>query len=163
MTMGKQEIEDSLLDLLIMAYVFGNEDVNKSLNEKREPDVNKMKKSVDKKIDGKTWTERVRESTTVEELKRIAITESHRVFCDGQWDSAKGRATHKTWVTKQDEKVRDSHWYLDGLTVKIDEYFYTLNGDRAKHPGEFGVASEDINCRCRLKYSKRSEGEEDEG
>lgn len=161
--MDKTEIEDSLLDLLIMAYVFGKEDVEESLKTKIDTDVDKMEKSVSKKIKGETWKDRIEKSETLEEIKRIFVTESHRVFCDGQWDSADGIATHKTWVTMQDEKVRDSHWYLDGLTVKIDEYFYTLNGDRAKHPGEFGVASEDINCRCRLKYSKRSEGEEDEG
>ena len=138
-----------------MAYVFGYKDVNESLKEDKEPDTDKMNKSISKEIDKKTWRDRIQESQTIAEIERIFATEAHRVFCDGQWDSADGRATHKTWVTRQDEKVRDSHWYLDGLTVKIDDYFYTLNGDRAKHPGEFGVADEDINCRCRLKYSKR--------
>ena len=103
--------------------------------------------------------ERIREATTQEELERIFVTESHRCFSDGQWDSAEGRATHKTWVTKEDDKVRDTHWYIDGLTVGIDEYFYTLDGDRAMRPYGFELASNNINCRCYLKYSRREVGE----
>ena len=151
----KNEIEDSLLDLLIMAYVFGTKDVSKSLKEEIKPDTDKMKESVYKKIAGQTWEERIRDSITKEDIERIFVTESHRCFSDGQWDSADGRATHKTWVTMDDEKVRDTHWYIDNLTVKIDEYFYTLDGDRALRPYGFEIASNNINCRCYLKYSRR--------
>ena len=153
-TTPTEEIEDSLLDLLIMAYVFGTDDVSKSLNEEIKPDTDKMNKSVYKKIEGKTWVERIREATTQEELERIFVTESHRCFLDGQWDSAKGRATHKTWHTQEDDKVRDSHWYLDGLKVGLNDYFYTLNGDRTLRPLGFDIPSEDINCRCYLEYTK---------
>ena len=151
----KTEIEDSLLDLLIMAYVFGTKDVSESLKEEIKPDTDKMKESVYKKIAGQTWEERIRDSVTKEDIERIFVTESHRCFSDGQWDSADGRATHKTWVTMDDEKVRDTHWYIDNLTVKIDEYFYTLDGDRALRPYGFEIASNNINCRCYLKYSRR--------
>lgn len=151
----KNEIEDSLLDLLIMAYVFGTKDVSKSLDEEIKPDTDKMKESVYKKIAGQTWEERIRDAITKEDIERIFVTESHRCFADGQWDSADGRATHKTWVTMDDEKVRDTHWYIDNLTVKIDEYFYTLDGDRALRPYGFEIASNNINCRCYLKYSRR--------
>lgn len=137
-----------------MAYVFGTDDVSKSLNEEIKPDTDKMNESVYKKIEGKTWVERIGEATTQEELERIFVTESHRCFSDGQWDSAEGRATHKTWVTKEDEKVRDTHWYIDGLTVGIDEYFYTLDGDRALRPYGFELASNNINCRCICRYTK---------
>lgn len=150
----KNEIEDSLLDLLIMAYVFGTKDVSESLNEEIKPDPDKMTKSVYKKIDGKTWGERIRDANTPEELERIFVTESHRCFSDGQWDSAIGRAKYKIWHTQEDDKVRDSHWYLDGLKVGINDYFYTLNGDRTLHPLGFGIPSEDINCRCYLEYTK---------
>ena len=114
-----------------------------------------MQKSIDKKIDKETWRDRLRKTTTKEEIERIFVTESRRVFSEGQYDSAKGRATHKKWHTQEDEKVRDTHWYLDGLEVKIDDYFYTLSGDRAMHPLGFGIASEDVNCRCFLEYIKK--------
>ena len=151
----KTEIEDSLLDLLIMAYVFGTKDVSESLKEDIKPDTDKMKESVYKKIAGESWKERINKSSTKEEIERIFVTESHRCFSDGQWDSADGRATHKTWVTMDDEKVRDTHWYIDNLTVGIDEYFYTLDGDRALRPYGFELPSNNINCRCRIKYSRR--------
>lgn len=138
-----------------MAYVFGTKDVSESLKEDIEPDTDKMKESVYKKIAGESWKERINKSSTKEEIERIFVTESHRCFSDGQWDSADGRATHKTWVTMDDEKVRDTHWYIDNLTVGIDEYFYTLDGDRALRPYGFELASNNINCRCYLKYSRR--------
>lgn len=150
----KNEIEDSLLDLLIMAYVYGTKDVARSLNEDIKPDTDKMYESVHKKIEDKTWVERINEADTIGEIERIFFTESHRCFSDGQWDSADGRAKYKTWHTQEDEKVRDTHWYLDGLKVGINDYFYTINGDRALHPLGFGIASEDVNCRCYLEYTK---------
>lgn len=158
--MTKEETEDSLLELLIMAYVFGCKDVSKSLKEEIKPDTKKMNESVNKKIEGKTWGERLLEAQTLDEIIRIVVTEVHRVFNEGQWDSAVGRATHKTWITQGDDRVRDTHWYIDGLTIPIDDYFYTLDGDRALRPYGFTFPENDINCRCRLKYSKREEGEQ---
>lgn len=151
----KTTVEDSLLDLLIMAYIFGTDDVSKSLGEDFTPDTDKMSESVYKKIAGETWKERIQNATTKEEIERIFVTESHRVFSDGQWDSAEGVATHKTWRTKEDDKVRDSHWYIDNLTVEINDYFYTLDGDRALRPYGFDFPENNINCRCYLKYSRR--------
>ena len=156
-TTPKKIVEDSLLDLLIMAYVFGTNDVAQSLKEEISPNEDKMRESVYKTIAGENWIERLEKAETSEDIKRIFFTEAHRVFSDGQWDSAEGRATHKTWVTRGDDKVRETHWYIDGLTVKMDEYFYTLDGDRALRPYEFDYAGNNINCRCELKYSKREE------
>lgn len=158
-TTPRATVQDSLLDLLIMAYVFGTNDVAESLKEKISPNVDKMEESIHKKIEGETWVERLAKAETKEDITRIFFTEAHRVFSDGQWDSAEGRATHKTWVTRGDEKVRDTHWYIDGLTVGIDDYFYTLDGDRALRPYGFDLASNNINCRCELKYSKRADKE----
>ena len=157
--MTKKEVTDSLLDLLIMAYVYGVEDTNKSLNKKSKVDEDKLNSSVYKKIEGKTWVERLKEAETSDEIDRILVTEAHRCFCEGQYDNSEG-ATHKTWITQRDDKVRDTHWYLDGLTVKIDEYFYTLDGDSALMPYGFERAENNIRCRCYLNYSRR--GEENE-
>ena len=151
----KKEVQDSLLDLLIMAYIYGVNDVSDSLNEKFTPDKDKMYESVHKEIAGETWIERLSKAKTEDEIKRIIVTESHRCFSDGQWDTAEGNATHKTWITRNDDKVRESHWYIDKLTVGIDEYFYTLDGDRALRPYGFTFPENNINCRCYLKYSRR--------
>ncbi len=146
--------EDSLLDLLIMAYVFGVNDVSASLHGDFTPNIDKMNESVNKETAGESWKERLKKAETIGEIERIFVTESHRCFSDGQWDTAKGNATHKTWITRGDEKVRDSHWYIDGLKVGIDDYFYALDGDRALKPYGFTFADNNINCRCTLKYTK---------
>lgn len=51
----------------------------------------------------------------------------------------------------KDESVRDTHSELDGQMVYVTEEF-TSNGNTATCPGNFGVAEEDINCRCFLEY-----------
>ena len=150
-----KEREDSLLDLLIMAYVFGVNDVSESLKEEIKPDTDKMYESVYKKIAGEDWRERLSVAETEGEIERIFVTESHRCFSDGQWDSAIGKATHKIWHTMEDDKVRDSHWFIDGDEVGINEYFYTLDGDRALKPYGFEIASNNINCRCYLEYKRQ--------
>lgn len=149
-----KEREDSLLDLLIMAYVFGVNDVSESLKEEIKPDTDKMYESVYKKIAGEDWRERLSVAETEGEVERIFVTEIHRCFSDGQWDSAIGKATHKIWHTMEDEKVRDTHWFIDGDKVGINEYFYTLDGDRALRPYGFTFPENSINCRCWLEYTK---------
>lgn len=137
-----------------MAYVFGTNDVSDSLHEKIEPDIDKMNNSVYKKTAGETWEERINNTTTKSDIERIFVTESHRVFSEGQWDAADGKAKYKTWHTMEDDRVRDSHWYIDNLKVGINDYFYTLDGDRALKPYGFELAENNINCRCILRYSK---------
>ena len=151
---SKQELKDSLLDLLIMAYVFGVKDVSASLKEEISPDTDKMYQSVYKEIAGEDWRDRLETAQTQGEIERIFVTEAHRCFSDGQWDTADGRAKYKTWHTLEDDKVRDTHWFIDGDKVQIGEYFYTLDGDRALRPYDFELASNNINCRCYLEYTK---------
>lgn len=136
-----------------MSYIYGVDDVNESLDTNIKP--KNIDESVFRKIDGKTWQDRIRDAETFSDLERIAKTESHRDFSEGQYQAAvEGGATHKEWVTMGDDKVRESHWYIDGLKVPIDENFYTLDGDYAPHPFGFMSAENNINCRCTLKYTK---------
>jgi hypothetical protein len=136
-----------------MAYVFGVDDVCNSLHKETKPDKSLMYASIYKQIDGKTWEKRLEEASTDEEIIRIAFTEAHRVFNEGQFDTGTELgAVSKVWHTQEDDRVRDSHWYLDGMEVGLDDYFYTLAGERALHPSGFGVPEEDINCRCYLEY-----------
>lgn len=83
---------------------------------------------------------------------RIVRTEAHRVMEQGRQDSrdyadAHGVITMKEWLSGADERVRDTHRRLSGVKKLNDEYF-EASGGRALVPGGFGIAREDINCRC---------------
>lgn len=85
---------------------------------------------------------------------RIADTEMHRIANAAALETARrDGARTKTWVTMMDDRVRDSHDYLLGQTVDIDEDFYTWDGAHAPAPGMFGVPEEDCNCRCECKFN----------
>ena len=51
-----------------------------------------------------------------------------------------------------DDRVRDTHDYLEGVEVGLDDEFYTYLGNKAMFPGQFGVAEEDVNCRCWVTF-----------
>lgn len=53
----------------------------------------------------------------------------------------------KRWMSTLDKKTRHDHQQLDGQEVPIKEFF-TIRGYKAQGPRLFGVAREDINCRC---------------
>ena len=71
----------------------------------------------------------------------------------GMETARKAGAKNKSWITMMDEKVRDTHQYLEGMTVGIDEDFYTYDGDHAPAPGLFEFPENSINCRCELLFS----------
>ncbi len=53
----------------------------------------------------------------------------------------------KQWITTVDDRTRDAHIELDGQIRGIREPF-SGGGYQAMRPGNFGVAEQDINCRC---------------
>lgn len=86
---------------------------------------------------------------------RIVQTETHRAVSQGTQASfeqaaAKGLIFKRVWVATLDGRTRDSHRSLDGQKVDIDQPF-TIRGYSAMYPGGFGIASEDINCRCTVR------------
>lgn len=102
-------------------------------------------------IDGKTFRERITEDSTPEEVMRIIDTEAHRDYNTGVYDAAKesGKSNlRKRWNTMMDDRVRDPHSYMEGMTVGLDDRFYTYTGDSTLYPGGFGVPELDIGCRC---------------
>lgn len=154
----EEDIIDELLDLFLLAYAQGNEVTNANLASDWMPPVDEVMRVVDKSIAGKTWRERVEEyfdnGGTVDDIVRIAETESHRIANTSALDTARhGGATKKTWVTMMDDRVRTDHDYLEGTTIGIDEEFYTWQGYHAPAPSMFGVPEEDCNCRCELIFS----------
>lgn len=152
-----EDIIDEMLDLFLLAYATGALVTRESLSSSWEPTLDDVMKTVDKKVAGKTWRERVEEyfanEGTVDDLLRIVETEAHRDANEAAFTTAtKSGATTKTWVTMRDPKVRDTHDYLEGQTIGIDEDFYTYTGAHGPAPGMFGDPGEDVNCRCELQY-----------
>ena len=154
----EEDIIDELLDLFLLAYAMGNSVTNDNLSSNYEPSVDDVMKVVDAKVAGKTWRERAEDyfanGGTGEDIARIADTETHRIANTAALDTAKrAGARNKTWITMLDDRVRDTHDYLEGQTVNIDEDFYTYDGDHASAPGLFELASNNVNCRCELLFS----------
>ena len=154
----EEDIIDELLDLFLLAYAMGNSVTNENLSSNYQPSVDEVMSVVDAKVAGETWRERVEgyfaNGGTGADIARIADTETHRIANTAALDTAKyAGARSKTWVTMADERVRDSHQYLEGMTVGIDEDFYTYDGDHAPAPGLFELPENSINCRCELLFS----------
>ena len=152
-----EDVIDMMLDLFLLAYAMGNSVTNESLSSNYQPSVDEVMSVVDAKVAGETWRERVEDyfanGGTGEDLARIADTETHRIANTAALDTAKrAGAKSKTWVTMMDDRVRDSHDYLLGQTVGIDEDFYTWDGAHAPAPGMFGIPEQDCNCRCELAF-----------
>ena len=152
------DVIDMMLDLFLLAYAQGNSVTNANLSSDWTPNVDDVMKTVDEKVAGKTWRERVEDyfanGGSVDDLVRIAETETHRDANTAALDTAKkAGAKNKTWLTMMDDKVRESHDYLLGQTVEIDEDFYTYDGDHASAPGLFELAENNVNCRCELIFS----------
>ena len=187
----KRDRIDEILEMLIMAYMYGNESANTMLfgpdivdtidqDEPNRPvriDVDDMNKSVFKDIAGKDWEQRVSEyydsdSGTVDDVIRVVDTDMNRIYNDSvldvgekanagrvEWSNedlpapdTKARVM-KTWVTMADDRVRDTHDYLEGMTVPVDGRFWTFDSDYARYPGDFQLPQNNINCRCRISLS----------
>lgn len=86
----------------------------------------------------------------------IAENEANKVMNNQEFKDAKANGyTHKTWVTMQDLKVRDSHFLVDGETIPIDEPF-VVGTSLMNYPTDtsLGASGEEVvNCRCQISYS----------
>ena len=97
---------------------------------------------------------------------RIARTEGHRIqnqaALDNQYRAKEaGADIVKQWDSTLDKRTRPHHQQLDGQLREIDEEF-EISGRKAMAPGLFGVAEEDINCRCCLSQRAKYALDEDE-
>ena len=121
-------------------------------------------KAVNREVAGETFRDRVQNlfedsvlaQPTVPDLLRIVETEAHRDYNSGVYDAGKksGIDLKKQWVTMGDDRVRDTHEYLEGAVVGLDDRFYTFDGDSALHPGDFEKASNNVNCRCVITLAR---------
>lgn len=92
-------------------------------------------------------------------MKRIIATEGHRVQNEAKmacmYDAkAAGADIVKEWSATMDAATRERHQILDGQVRELEDAFTAL-GAEAQYPGGFGIASEDINCRCCLLQRAR--------
>jgi len=82
----------------------------------------------------------------------IARTEAHRIQEEAtnkgyQGARIAGINFRVRWVSTLDMRTRDTHQKLDGKYADNEGYFYS-SGGKTKYPGGFGIAKEDIRCRC---------------
>ena len=154
-----KDVSDSLLDILIISYMAGTAQANESKGAKGTytPKVADMESSLYKQYDGKNFADRVADyifADDVESIVRVIETDTHRVYNDGAITAAKGLGLKtKTWQTMMDDRVRDPHWVLQGVTVGENEEFF-VDGASTQYPGGFGVPELDISCRCWLEFDK---------
>lgn len=148
---------DIVLDALIMAYVYGVDYANETLGTNIPPTKESMQEAIYKKVADKDFEQRIREYAEdgkLPEIQRVIETDMTRVFNEGTLATGnKAGAKMKTWLTMMDDRVRDTHSYLEGMTVPIDAEFYTFDGDHAAAPGGFMSAENNVNCRCILGLS----------
>ena len=153
-----EDIIDEMLDLYLLALANGVESVNEQFGLSIELSAETVESIINKKIEGATWKDRVwtwyEEGGTEADIARIAETEAHRDGNTGAYETAiLAGATQKTWMCMMLPTSRDTHIYLDGTTVDMEDEFYTFEGNHAMFPGQFGVAEEDVNCLCELSFS----------
>ena len=122
----KRDRIDEILEMLIMAYMFGNESANTMLfgpdivdtidpDEPNRPvriDVDDMNKSVFKDIAGKDWEQRVSEyydsdSGTVDDVIRVVDTDMNRVYNDSVLDVGEKANSGRVEWTNEDVPAPD--------------------------------------------------------
>lgn len=181
----RKKCEDIIFELLTMGYVYGITVAGLDLEEDIPVDRERMKEVIWQPTAGETFAERItdhvdaaNEALATDPMAKEAITdlleselgvltetETHRVINEAIMDGAAAYAeahpdelVTKTWVTMADDRVRDTHWYLEGVTVPLDALFYTYDNDSAYAPGGFELTSNNCNCRCVLRLRKRVNG-----
>lgn len=152
----------SVEDVLILGYAYGYRAINEMFSASEPLEIDRMQELMDYRYDGESFRDRVREyvdNADKTSLERVVLTEFHRMFnagacdCAAQVSAETGRPMTKKWITVGDDKVRDLHIYLEGMTIPAEEDFYTYDGDHAPYPGGFESAENNCNCRCTVQYS----------
>ena len=148
---------DSMIPFLLFSYLTGAEAAGEMLGAPALAEnvgAAEMYMALYEEIDGKNFADRLKEGS---DPSIVLETESHRLLNRGITDAARTSGLpdiKKTWVTMRDERVRDTHDYLEGMSVGFDERFYTFDGDSADAPGGFSKAENNVNCRCVLELSR---------
>ena len=150
------DIIDELLDLYLLAYADGVTAANMSLDTDIPINDKEIENAIYKRVAGKNFVDRINEYAPVGDIDgimRVAETDTTRIYNDGVLNTGKasGKSVLKRWNTMLDDRVRDTHAYLEGMTVPIDGRFYTYDGDSARYPCDFELAENNCNCRCAIE------------
>lgn len=150
-----EDILDELLDLFLLSYAKGATATNTELGTAEMPSVDAVDAAVYAVVAGETWRDRVlgyyESGGTLYDIQRIAETDATRIYNQGAVDAVVVNGTtgvSKRWRTMNDDRVRDTHDYLEGMVVPFDSRFYTYDGDSAEFPGGFALPENNVNCRC---------------
>lgn len=173
----RKHLEDTIFELITMGYVYGVTVAGLDFDQDFPVSRERMFESANRPTKGETFRERIEhhldeyeaspkdEAATeklVNQLAVVAETETHRTINEGGYEAAEryakdhpGVTIYKTWETMRDDRVRDTHDYLEGSTVPMDARFYTFDSDSARYPGDFMDASNNCGCRCLIRYTTR--------
>lgn len=150
--------------------------LNKPLYESLGADTKKLQKVIVNEITrgiiaGKLYSEIMRNIANAAKIpmkraRTIVRTEAGRVQEEATMDAARkskksGADVVKHWNAILDAVTRLTHKLLDGQIREIDEPF-EINGKKAMQPHGFGIAEEDVNCRCTLLIRARAAMDKDE-
>lgn len=158
-----KDIVDDIFELLVDAYLLGNDHASEMMNTMTVVDTDLMEAAIYRKIDGVDFEDRAEQHVRqgdVTALQTLVESEYHRVHEEGVADGVRqftretGIPVLKTWRTVGDERVRDTHDFLDGTTIPMGDLFWTYDGDSALQPGGFANAENNVNCRCWLDYTR---------
>lgn len=100
-------------------------------------------------------------SVSINNALRITRTEAHRITNEVKMKTIakvqdEGADVVKQWDSTIDRRTRATHVELDGQLREIDQPFkIPSTGATAMYPGGFGIAKEDIHCRCALLQRAR--------
>ena len=153
----KQRFWDCLWDWLLDGWAAGLLFVGE---DKDLPDITKILNWVYPR--GETTSDIYdKDITDREKLQRMIEAEANRCFNSGVIEAVRGvKGVMKTWETMGDERVRETHEYLEGMTIPFDEEFVTIGGDSAMAPGMFSDAENNVNCRCWVSVTKDNQTEQ---
>ena len=158
-----KDVVDDIFELLVDAYLLGNDHASEMMQTMTVVDTDLMEAAIFRKIDGVDFEDRAEQHVRqgdVTALQTLVESEYHRVHEEGVADGVRqftretGIPVLKTWRTVGDERVRDTHDFLEGTTIPMGDLFWTYDGDSALRPGGFANAENNVNCRCWLDYTR---------
>lgn len=161
---------DKTLDKKKANEIINNPNTKHSINFELENNKKKLKNKIYSEIESKkddmTYKELANKIKTMVYRKsygqvkgdcyktlRIYITEHTRMRSQAKLEACEelkkqGYNVSRRWLyTYESKEPREAHLRSNGLAENYNGYFI-INGHRTKGPGLFGIASEDINCRC---------------
>lgn len=95
---------------------------------------------------------------SAKKIRTIARTESHRLQNAARMKAAQqarsiGFSLMKVWDGTLDNRIRPAHRQLHNTKIPMHANFHSMNGGIGPAPGMMGNPSDDINCRCILRFA----------